>query len=137
MLHNEAPTYLCDLLSPLVQNANSCNLRNLNDLRMIHIRAWNELDESIKQATSLSSFKYLLNRNIKHPPKEYKYGTRKSQILHARLRMECSSLNAHLYRKNIVDSPSVAVSGAHTTIFTCVQIMQISEMNVLIMNWRE
>ena len=46
-------------------------------------RAWNELDESIKQATSLAPFKSL-SRDIKHPPKEYNYGTRNVQILHSR-----------------------------------------------------
>ena len=33
------------------------------------------------------------------------YGDRKSQILHTRLRLKCSSLNNNLFLKNIVDSP--------------------------------
>ena len=72
------------------------------------IRAWNELDDEIKAAPSVASFKFRLNRNLTKPPKYYNSGTRQGQILHvhARLRMQCSSLNADLYRKNIVPSPS-------------------------------
>ena len=50
-----------------------------------------------------------LNIYSKHPPKEYNYRTRNGQIIYARLRMECSSLNSHLYRKN--DSPSSTCGG--------------------------
>jgi hypothetical protein len=39
-------------------------------------------------------------------PKYYYYGPRLTQILHARLRMRSSSLNWHLYIKNIIDSPN-------------------------------
>ena len=35
----------------------------------------------------------------------YNAGTRKGQILQARLQLECSSLNSDLHRKNIVPSP--------------------------------
>ena len=59
-----------------------------------------------KQATSVASLKYRLNRNLKRPPKYYNAGTRIGQILHARMRMQCSSLNSDLYRKKIVESPS-------------------------------
>jgi hypothetical protein len=39
-------------------------------------------------------------------PKYYHYGPRLTQILHARLRMRSSSLNEHLYIKNVIDSPN-------------------------------
>ena len=70
------------------------------------IRAWNELADEIKAAPSVACFKFRLNRNLTKPPKYYNSGTRQGQIIHARLRMQCSSLNADLYRKNIVPSPS-------------------------------
>ena len=54
----------------------------------------------------MTAFKYRLNRNRQLPPKYYSTGSRIGQILHARLRMDCSSLNSHLYSKNIVPSPS-------------------------------
>ena len=69
------------------------------------IRAWNSLPEEIKQTPSVASFKYRLNRNNQSPPKYFNAGSRVGQILHSRLRMECSSLNSHLYRRNIVESP--------------------------------
>ena len=70
------------------------------------IRAWNSLPEEIKQAPSVASFKYRLSRNNQSPPKYFIAGSRVEQILHSRLRMACSSLNSHLYRRNIVESPS-------------------------------
>ena len=36
----------------------------------------------------------------------YYTGTRQGQILHARLRLECSDLNEVLHRKNLVASPA-------------------------------
>ena len=86
------------------------------------VRAWNSLSEEIKQASSLSALKNHLNTNIKRPPKCYYAGTRLGQVLHARLRMECSSLNSHLYHKNIVDSPSCLCGGfesAYHFLFVC------------------
>jgi hypothetical protein len=65
----------------------------------------NELPDDIQNAPSLSSFKCLLNRNIKKCPKYFYTGIRKWQIHRARLRTECSSLNHHLFRKNIVNTP--------------------------------
>ena len=52
---------------------------------------------------------------LKKSPKYYDTGSRIGQILHARLRMECSSLNAHLYRKNIVPSPTCSCGGFEST----------------------
>ena len=69
------------------------------------VRAWNDLQNDIKDVPSVGSFKYKINTNLKSPPKFYNAGTRKGQILRARLRMECSSLNSDLHRKNIVPIP--------------------------------
>ena len=79
------------------------------------IRAWNELADETKSAPSVASFKFRLNRDLHKPPKYFNSGTRHGQILHARLRMECSSLNAHLYKKNIVPSPSCLCGGFEST----------------------
>ena len=119
--------YLQSLILPMVQNTTSYNLRNSSDLHNIQartnifcnsflpltIRAWNELPEETKTAPSVASFKYRLNRDLlNHPPTKYfSCGSRNGQIMHASLRMECSSLNAHLYRKNIVPSPSCSCGG--------------------------
>ena len=69
------------------------------------VRVWNDLPNDIKDGPSVGSFKYKINKNLRSPPKFYNAGTRKGQILQARLRMECSSLNSDLHRKNIVPNP--------------------------------
>ena len=58
------------------------------------------------QTRSTLSKTYLMETD-KHPRNTLlKVGSRIGQIIQARLRMECSSLNAHLYSKNIVPTPS-------------------------------
>ena len=112
--------YLSDLLPPLVGDNNPYSLRNANDIQTFRartnlffnsffpsaIRAWNSLPQDIKDANTVTAFKYRLNKNRQLPPKYYSTGSRIGHILHARLRMDCSSLNSHLYSKNIVPSPS-------------------------------
>ena len=116
IMNGLTPNYLSDLLPPLVHETTSYNLRNSNHIQTAHanknlffnsftpstIRSWNSLSDDIKSATSVASFKYRLNHDLKKPPRHYNICTRIGQILHARLRMECGALNAHLYRKNIV-----------------------------------
>ena len=136
IMHDLSPNYLHDLVPPLVQETSNYNLRNANNIQtfgsntnlfynsfsLSSVRAWTSLSEEIKQASSLSAFKNHLNTNIKRPPKYYYAGTRLGQVLHTRLRMECSSLNSHLYHKNIVDSPSCVCGGferAYHFLFVC------------------
>ena len=115
ILNNLTPPYLQDFVPPLVQEANPYRLRNSNDIRTIHantnlyynsfypstIRDWNNLTQEIKQSTSVASFRYKLNKDTQRraPPKFFSVGSRLGQILHARIRMACSSLNSDLYRK--------------------------------------
>lgn len=136
IMHGLAPNYLFDLVPPLVQENTNYNLRNANNIQLFasntnlfyhsffpsSVRAWNSLAEELKQASSVEAFKNLLNRHVIRPPKYYNAGTRIGQILHARLRMECSSLNSHLYHKNIVESPSCLCGGfesAYHFLFVC------------------
>ena len=114
--------YLQEFVPPLVQDGNPYRLGNSSDISTIYINTnlfyssfypstineWNNLAQEIKDASSVTSFKYQLNRETRTraPPKYYSAGSRKGQILHARLRMQCSSLNADLYRKSITPSPS-------------------------------
>ncbi len=51
------------------------------------------------------AFKARFNKNSKSSPL-YNIGSREGQILHARLRLSCSSLNLDLHRRSIVDSPN-------------------------------
>ena len=120
IMHGLAPDYLRDVLPPSVHETTSYNLRNANHIQTLSsntnlfynsffpstIRARNSLLDDNKQAPSVAFFKYQLNKNMKRPPKYYNVGLRIGQILHTRLRLECSSLNSHLYQENFVPSPS-------------------------------
>ena len=109
--------YLSNLLPPLVSDTNPYNLRNSDNIQSIRARTnlffnsflpstWNNLSEDIRNAHTVTSFKYRRNRNRQIHPKDFNAGSRIGQILHARLRMECSSLSSHLNCKNIVPTPS-------------------------------
>ena len=119
ILHGIAPTYLSDIVPPLIQDTTTYNLQNAGNIQnyRVHtnlfsnsffpstVRAWNDLPNDIKDARSVGSFKYKINKNLRSPPNFYNAGTCKGQILQARLRMECSSLNSDLLWKNIVPNP--------------------------------
>ena len=156
IINGLTPEYLQSLIPPMVQNTTLYNLRNSSDLHNIQARtnifynsfllsttrAWNELPEETKTAPSVASFKDRLNRDLltpptpspatptpySHPPPIYvNCGSRIGQIMHARLRMECNSLNAHLYKKKILfpfHRVLVVASKVYTTSFSNVPITQ-------------
>ena len=106
MQNDLVPGYLATLVPPSVSEISRYNLRNANDFTSIHcrtqqyystfipsaVREWNNLSEEAKQIGSLISFKTFLNCDKKKVPKYYVTGKRKLQILHTRLRTNCSSL---------------------------------------------
>ena len=124
------------LLLPAIVGANvSYNLRNPNNLQTVQchsqlnynsflpsaIRTWNGLPEDTRNINSTASLKYQLNNNLNPPPRYYDEGKRLTQILHSRLRTNCSSLNQHLHSKNIVQSslwPAVVLKTRGTFFFT-------------------
>ena len=75
------------------------------------IREWNELPEVTRDLPSIATFKHELDSDNMKIPSYYFDGTRLGQIYHARFRTNCSSLNQHLFPKNIIDSP-LCVCGA-------------------------
>lgn len=119
MKNNLCPDYLCSLVSPSTGSMTTYNLRNAENLQTVHsntqqyyrsflpsvIREWNNLPLNIRNSSNLSSFKKNLNTDIITIPKYYYTGNRMAQILHTRLRTNCSSLNLDLFHKNITDSP--------------------------------
>ena len=119
ILRGLTPNYLSDLVPPTVQKITTYSLRNPGHIQTYRAnrnlfldsfypttRAWNSLPSEVQQASSVAVFKSSLNGDLHTPPKYFNSGWRKSQILQARLRMGCSSLNSDLYRKHIVPSPS-------------------------------
>ena len=88
------------------------------------LKLWNSLPPEIKDCPSISILKSKLTSRVDHDkvPKYYYYGPRLTQILHARLRMRSSSLNEHLYIKNIIDSPNCfcgEIESTHHYLFKC------------------
>ena len=114
MKNSFTPEYLNDLVPPLHRDQHSYNTRNSQNLVGIQcrttyhfnsfipstIRIWNNIPSNIKESESIHSFKQALcSLNIENNVPKYYYntGSRRGQILHARLRMRCSSLKQHLY----------------------------------------
>ncbi len=60
------------------------------------------------------SLKAQLNKNNSKSPLLYNVGSRRGQILHARIRLACSSLNYDLHRRSIVDTPNCMCGSAET-----------------------
>ena len=156
MVSNQVPDYLSSLVPETVGQASQLNLRNSNDFRNVGgrtvqysrsfipsvINAWNALPEEVKHADSIDSFKFCLNRGKPRPNQLYYYGERRLQVLHARLRTDCSSLNQHLLSRNIVDSPLCQCGVNETTkhyLFICplfsVQRQVLFDSVTFITNW--
>ena len=119
-MHNRlCPQYLYECLPPLVSNTSGYNLRNSNNYAIPRSRLrnseksfipstvslWNNLDMSTRNSPTLAIFKNKVKGNIAKPPEYYREGPRKYNILHTRLRHQCSSLKADLFRVNLVDNP--------------------------------
>ena len=112
------PTYLSSLVPPSVGNNTVYSLRNANDIQTLQtntqlyynsflpsaVRLWNDLPDEIQNSITIASFKRGLSVNRHSPPAHYNAGKRLGQIYHSRLRTKCSSLNEHLFSRNIVDS---------------------------------
>ena len=69
------------------------------------VSLWNNLDIHIRNSPNILCLKSRIKENTSKPPKYYSEGSRKLNILHARLRHECSSLNADLFPINITNDP--------------------------------
>lgn len=119
-VHNKlCPEYLYDCLPPMVSDVNDYNLRDRENYILPRCRLrtheksfipstcalWNNLDRSIKNSPTVLSFKNNIKPDIYKTPEYYDEGSRKLNVLHTRLRHQCSSLNADLFRINIVDNP--------------------------------
>jgi len=98
-----------------------------------HKYNWLSPLSSMELWVSIASAEYISSK-----PFYYYTGSRLGQILHSRLRMQCSSLNQHLYRKNIVDSPNCICGLTESTthyLFHCLRYtaqrqMYINSINV-------
>ena len=60
------------------------------------VRKWNSLESDLRKECSHNLFRSKTTSNV-HCSNLYYVGLRKTNIIHAELRMNCSNLNAHLH----------------------------------------
>ena len=99
------PTYIPDLISPLVGEIRAYTLRNQNDITLPFCRteisrisctlsslsAWNSLDIELRNSPSMASCKYYMKRhqNNTKVPTYNRAGSRHISVLHARIINNC------------------------------------------------
>ncbi len=129
MSNNLTPQYLSNLIPQNFGMIHDHNTRHTSRIPPVRTRTslyasyfipssvqlWNQQPENIKSSRSVQIIKSNLQPQNNTKPIYYYIGTRLGQILHARLRMQCSSLNHHLFRKNIVNSPFCQCGATETT----------------------
>ena len=148
MKNNLTPQYLSSLVPESIDTSSAYSLRNSDDIQVPYsrtnlyhnsflpsvIRDYNNLSPEIKHAPSLSSFKRLLFKNVSPAPKYFYFGNRKTQILHTKLRTNCSSLAHDLYNKNITDSPNCQCGEPETTLHFFLKCPRYTIQRTLMVN---
>ena len=142
MSNNISPEYLSSLVPQPIENTTQYGLRDASNIRpplartqlyyksflLSTIRLWNDLSPETRDA--LTSFKYQMNKNIQKPPRYFTVGFRFAQIQHTRLRTSCSSLNHHLFSKNIINDPYCQCGSVETTKHYLFECQRYSQLNV-------
>ena len=77
------------------------------------IRSWNSLDPNFKSIQTTSKLKQTLRANLFKVSNYYLLGSRKCNIIHTRLRHQCSSLGADLFRANIISDKKSGLNITH------------------------
>ena len=148
MVNDLTPNYLTSLIPATVANTSAYQLRDSENVRPLltrtqlyyksflpsSIRNWNELPLNIRNSSSLTSFKRQLNKDNIKVPIYYSSGNRQLQIYHTRLRTNCSSLNQHLYSKNIIADPSCACGGVESTKHFLLQCPLFNQARIEMLN---
>ena len=126
------------LLPPRVQQFSRYPLRNSEDFAIsvtriatyynsflpTALRDWNVLSPDAQNTPTLNSFKHTLRNNQILVPKYFDtlHVSQIVQILHNRIRLECSSLNSHLFKNNLIDNQVCSFGSIETTshfFFSC------------------
>ena len=129
MSNNLTPQYLRNLIPQNFGMIHDHNTRHTSRIPPVRTRTslyasyfipssvqlWNQQPENIKSSRSVQIIKSNFQHQNNTKPIYYYIGTRLGQILHARLRMQCSSLSHHLFRKIIVNSPFCQCGATETT----------------------
>ena len=97
--------------------------------------AWNDLNDSTKQAFSLAQFKRLLSLNDVKVPQLYYSVNRFTEIIHCKIRLEISDLNNHLYqrhlRENSICDCGFQIENAQHFFFDCPLHQQARRQSIL------
>ena len=117
--HQNAPSYLVDIIPSREAADNRYNLRNQNDIPQFNtriekfrksvfpdcIRKWNTLPLNTRNSDNVKEF--VNKTSVKYKNKLLYQGfDRKAGIVHAQMRMRCSNLNEHLYALHVLESPN-------------------------------
>ena len=121
------PSYIQDLIPPLVSEVSDYPLRNNRNITLPYnrtsisqkscippsIRLCNSLTDDLKDSSSLPIFKkHIISKfNISCVPPYFIMGNRYTSVIHARLRNNCSNLNDDLFRNHIRDNPLCDLCG--------------------------
>ena len=120
IVNGMAPSYLTALLPSRIGDDTNRNLRNSNKFRVPFARLesyrrsffpmvltnWNNLDNATRERPTLDSFKLSFAKPKDAMKELLYYGSRWPSIHHARMRIGCSKLNAHLcYNLHVLASP--------------------------------
>ena len=121
------PSYIQDLIPPLVSEISNYPLRNNRNVSVpfnrtsisqkscipSSIRLWNSLEDDLKNLSTLQTFKKHITSSFNNScvPSHFTIGNRYISILHARLRNNCSNLNNDLFRNHLRDNPLCDLCG--------------------------
>ena len=118
IINNEAPEYLTNLLPNRVGEQTHYHLRNNQNFEVPYsrlcsyensffpstLRLWNDLDFATLNSSSLLEFKRKIKKIQEKPVNYIVTGERVNEIALTRIKHNCSSLKADLFRVNIVPS---------------------------------
>ncbi|CAG2228768.1 unnamed protein product [Mytilus edulis] len=119
MSNNITPSYLNNILPERFRNIHEYTTGNANDFQPIAartasysnyflsstVKSWNSQTTDLQNSPSFLAFKINFKSNREVRLVFYHCGSRSGQIYHARIRMNCSRLNKHLYDRNLIQSP--------------------------------
>ena len=118
MVNSNAPEYLHTLVPPSVHQVSQRNLRSQRNIHIPRSRTnlykdsfipktskdWNSLPESARTVQSLGEFRRYLDKDKTIVPNYFYFGQRKLQVIHTRLRLNCSSLGFDLLKNHISEN---------------------------------
>ena len=148
MSNNISPEYLSSLVPQPVESTTHYGFRDASNIRQplartqlyyksflpTAIALWNDLSPETRDAHTFTSFKYQIKKNIQKPSRYFTVGDRFAQIQHTRLRTFCSSLNHHLFSKNIINDPNCQCGSVETTKHYILECQRYSQLRQEMLN---